>query len=245
MMMQIKHFPIATVSIITLNAVIFAIGLLSGSQTQIIQNYGFIPNHLFYVSNIANDDGNNNNPAESAQQNPLSSSPSLPPLQSSEPSQSSSSLLPESFTRLFTSMFIHANIAHIAFNLFALAYLGEYAERAIGVPRYVLVYLISGIVAALFHGIIASYILHNGDVVMIGASGAISGVLGIAAAAGNYRAYYWLVIQIVFAVIGSVSALPIAFSAHVGGFIAGVLMTKALVRLEQIKRRKSRYFLQP
>lgn len=233
-MMQIKRFPVATASIIILNAVIFAIGILSGSQTQIIQNYGFIPNHLFYVNN-ANDDGNNN-PADSAQQNPISSL-----LQSSEPQSSS---LPESLTRLFTSMFIHANIAHIAFNLFALVYLGGYAERAIGVPRYVLVYLTSGIVAALFHGAIASYILHNGDVVLIGASGAISGVLGIAAAAGNSRAYYWLVLQIVFAVIGSVSALPIAFTAHVGGFIAGVVMTKVLVKLEQTKR-KSRYFLQP
>jgi rhomboid protease GluP len=246
-MMQMR-FPVATASIITLNAVIFAIGLLSGSQTQIIQNYGFIPNDLFYVRSNANDDGgnnNNNNPAaDNTQQNPLSS---LPPLQSSSElpqSSSLSSLLAESLTRLFTSMFIHANISHIAFNLFALAYLGGYAERAIGVPRYVLVYLISGIVAALFHGIIASYILHNGYVVLIGASGAISGVLGIAAAAGNYRAYYWLVIQIVFAVIGSVSALPIAFSAHVGGFIAGVLMTKVLVKLEQTKRRRSRYFLQ-
>jgi rhomboid protease GluP len=239
-MMQIKRFPVATASIITLNAVIFAIGLLSDSQTQIIQNYGFIPNDLFYAGN-ANDD-RNNNPADSAQQNLLSSSL---PLQSSEPQSSSSPSLPESLTRLFTSMFIHANIAHIAFNLFALVYLGGYAERAIGVPRYVLVYLISGIVAALFHGIIASYILHNGDVVLVGASGAISGVLGIAAAAGNSRAYYWLVLQIVFAVIGSVSALPIAFTAHVGGFIAGVLMTKVLVKLEQTKRKKSRYFLQP
>jgi rhomboid protease GluP len=188
----------------------------------------------------ANDDGNNNNPADIAQQNPLSSL--LPLLQSSERPQLS--LLPESLIRLFISKFIHANIAHIAFNLLALVYLGGYAERAIGVIRYVLVYLISAIVAALFHGIIASYILHNGDVVLIGASGAISGVLGIAAAAGNSRAYYWLVIQIVFAVIGSVSALPIAFTAHVGGFIAGVLMTKVLVKLEQTKRRKSRYFLQ-
>src|SRR5215211_233298 len=239
MMMQIKRFPVATASIITLNAVIFAIGLLSGSQTQIIQNYGFIPNHLFYMGN-ANDDGNNNNPADSAQQNPSSS---LLPLQSSEPQSSPS--LPESLTRLFTSMFIHANIAHIAFNLFALVYLGGYAERAIGVPRYVLVYLISGIVAALFHGIIASYILHNGYLVLIGASGAISGILGVAAAAGNSRAYFWLVLQIVFAVIGSISALPIAFTAHVGGFIAGVLMTKVLVKLEQTKRKKSRYFLQP
>ncbi len=144
--MQIKRFPVATTSIITLNAVIFVIGILSGSQIQIIQNYGFIPNDLFYVGSNANDNGNNNNnPAESAHQNPLSSSL---PLQSSEPSRSSSSSLPESLIRLFTSMFIHANIAHIAFNLFALAYLGGYAERAIGVPRYVLVYLISGIVGS-------------------------------------------------------------------------------------------------
>ena len=85
--MQIKRFPLATASIITLNAVIFAIGLLSGSQTQIIQNYGFIPNHLFYASN-ANDVGNNNNPVDNAQQSPLSSSL---PLQSSSP-------LPESLT---------------------------------------------------------------------------------------------------------------------------------------------------
>jgi membrane associated rhomboid family serine protease len=217
-MLQLKHFPVATASIIVINAVIFAIGLLSGAQTQIIQDYGFIPNELFNMNN-ANVVGNNN-PDNITQQNP------------------------ESLTRLFTSMFIHANIAHIAFNLFSLAYLGGYSERAIGVPRYVLVYFASGIVAALFHGAITSYILNNGDVVLIGASGAISGVLGIAAAAGNTRAYYWLVLQIVFAVIGSISALPIAFTAHVGGFIAGVVLTKVLVKLEQTKR-KSRYFLQP
>jgi rhomboid protease GluP len=218
--MQTKHFPVATASIITLNAVIFAIGILSGEQTQIIQNYGFIPNHVF---NAYDDE---NSLQYSGTQSPVTSS------------------LPESLTRLFSSMFIHAGIAHIAFNLFALGYLGGYAERAIGVPRYFLVYFMSGIIAALFHGAIASYILHNGDVVLVGASGAISGVLGIAAVAGNKGAYYWLVLQIMFAVIGSISALPIAFTAHVGGFIAGLLMTKVLVRLEQSKR-KSRYFLQP
>ena len=229
--MQTRHFPVATVFIIILNVIIFAIGLLSGEQTQIIQNYGFIPNHIFNMHY----DVNNNN----AQQNPLTSL-----LQPSEQQLPQPYSLPNSLTRLFSSMFIHASVAHIAFNLIALAYLGGYAEKAIGVPRYVLVYFISGIVAALFHGAIASYILHNGYVVLIGASGAISGVLGIAAVAGNTRAYYWLVLQIVFAVIGSISALPIAFTAHIGGFIAGVVMTKGLVRLEQSKR-KSRYFLQP
>ena len=229
--MQTKHFPVATICIIVLNGIIFAIGLLSGEQTHIIQNYGFIPDQIFNAHNVEN----NND-----QQNSLTSL-----LQPSEPQSSLSlSSIPDSLTRLFASMFVHANIAHIAFNLVALAYLGVYAERAIGVPRYLLVYLSSGIVAALFHGAIASYILHNGNVVLIGASGAISGVLGIAAVTGNTRAYYWLALQIVFAVIGSISALPIAFTAHVGGFIAGVVMTKVLVRLEKSKR-KSKFFPQP
>jgi rhomboid protease GluP len=230
--MQTKYFPVATALIIILNAVIFVIGILSGEQTQIIQNYGFIPNHIFNTYDYRD----NNN----AQQNLLTSLQQFSELQS----LASASSLSDFVTRLFSSMFIHAGIAHIAFNLFALAYLGGYAERAIGSPRYVLIYFSSGIVAALFHGAIASYILNNGNVVLIGASGAISGVFGIAAVAGNTRAYYWLVLQIVFAVIGSISALPIAFTAHVGGFIAGVLTTKVLVRLEQSKR-KSRYFLQP
>ena len=204
--MKTKNFPIATISIIVVNSIIFALGLMSGEQTQIIRNYGFIPDHIFYP-----------------EQN-------LP---------SGSQSLSYSLARLFTSMFIHANFIHIAFNLFALAYLGVYAERAVGITRYVVVYITSGIIAALFHGAIASYFLHNGNVVLIGASGAISGIFGIAAVAGNRSAYYWLFVQIIFAVIGSVSALPIAFTAHIGGFIAGVIMTKVLVNLERVKRKSS------
>ena len=80
--------------------------------------------------------------------------------------------------------------------------------------------------------------LGNSHTVLIGASGAISGILGIAAAAGNTRAYYWLILQIVFAVIGSFTAIQIAFTAHIGGFIAGVLLTKAFIMVEQNKRIK-------
>jgi rhomboid protease GluP len=72
-------------------------------------------------------------------------------------------------------------------------------------------------------------------VILIGASGAISGVLGIAAAAGNTRAYYWLALQSVF---GSFAAIPIAFTAHIGGFLAGVILTKLLVGIERMKRTK-------
>jgi rhomboid protease GluP len=144
--------------------------------------------------------------------------------------------------RLFTSMFIHAGIAHLAFNLFALAYMGGSAERSIGRSKFITIYIIAGIGGALIHGIIASYILGNGHSVLIGASGAISGILGISAALGDIRGYYWLAIQVLYVFIGSVTSLSIAFAAHVGGFITGLAATKLLIELERHKRDPYRDF---
>ena len=47
--MQTKYFPVATIFIIVINGIIFAMGLISGEQTHIIRNYGFIPNQIFNV----------------------------------------------------------------------------------------------------------------------------------------------------------------------------------------------------
>ena len=142
----------------------------------------------------------------------------------------------DSILRLFTSMFIHAGIAHIAFNLFALVYMGGFAERSIGKPKFIALYIIAGLGGALVHGIIATYILGNGYSVLIGASGAISGILGISAAMGDIRGYYWLAIQVLYVFIGSVTSISIAFAAHVGGFITGLVLTKMLIELERRKR---------
>ena len=148
--------------------------------------------------------------------------------------------LADSILRLFTSMFIHAGIAHIAFNLFALAYMGGFAERSIGKPKFIALYLIAGLGGALIHGVIASFILGNGYSVLIGASGAISGILGISAALGDIRGYYWLAIQVFYVFIGSVTSLSIAFAAHVGGFITGLVLTKLLIEIERRKRKPYR-----
>src|SRR5574340_52103 len=142
----------------------------------------------------------------------------------------------DSILRLFTSMFIHAGIAHIAFNLFALAYMGGFAERSIGKPKFIALYLIAGLGGALFHGVISSFLRGNGNSVLIGASGAISGILGISAALGDIRGYYWLVIQVLYVFIGSVASLSIAFAAHVGGFITGLVLTKVMIDIERRKR---------
>jgi rhomboid protease GluP len=201
---------------------ILAFGLLSNSQEQIIRHYGFIPDQLLSLTNYGG--GGNINTI-------------YPPQPFSVPPPSSTSSL-DILTRLLSSMFIHTNIAHLAFNTLALVYLGGYAERSVGILRYIFIYILAGIAGALFYGVIATFILGNSHTVLIGASGAISGILGIAAAAGNTRAYYWLLIQIVFAIVGSFTAIPIAFTAHIGGFIAGVLLTKVLIVAEQKKRIK-------
>jgi membrane associated rhomboid family serine protease len=202
---------------------ILAFGLLSNSQEQIIRHYGFIPDQLLSLTNYG-DGGSNINTI-------------YPPQPFSVPPPSSTSSL-DILTRLLSSMFIHTNIAHLAFNTLTLVYLGGYAERSVGILRYIFIYILAGIAGALFYGVIATFILGNSHTVLIGASGAISGILGIAAAAGNTRAYYWLLIQIVFAIVGSFTAIPIAFTAHIGGFIAGVLLTKVLIVAEQKKRIK-------
>lgn len=190
--------PPVTTGIIIINALIFAYGMLSQTQNNIIAQYGFIPDELFHSNYPVSD----------------------------------------SILRMFTSMFIHANIVHIAFNLFALAYMGGFAERSIGIPRFIMLYIVAGLGGALLHGVVASYIFSNGNSILIGASGAISGVLGVAAALGDMRGYYWLAIQVLYVFIGSFASLSIAFMAHVGGFITGLFLTKAMVQLERMRRRQ-------
>ena len=135
-------------------------------------------------------------------------------------------------------MFIHANIAHLAFNILALG-ISWGICRKISWNSQIHLYLFgrrncwSFILRCniYFHFGKYQYCINS-------ASGAISGILGIAAAAGNTKAYYWLLLQIVFAIIGSFTAVQIAFTAHIGGFITGVLLTKVLTIVEQKSRIK-------
>jgi rhomboid protease GluP len=197
-MLRFGRPPPVTTILIVINSLVFAYGMITGSQEKIILHYGFIPNNLFQNGNY---------------------------------------YFSDSILRLFTSMFVHANIAHISFNLFALAYMGGFAERSVGISRFVTLYIASGITGGLLHGVVSSYILFNGNDILIGASGAISGVLGVSAALGNIRGYYWLAIQVLYVFIGSFTSISIAFVAHVGGFITGLLLTRVMVQIERYKRK--------
>jgi membrane associated rhomboid family serine protease len=155
------------------------------------------------------------------------------------------------YLTLFTSMFMHGGIAHIAGNMLFLWIFGDNIEDRLGHVRYVFFYLVCGVIASLAH-VITTYVFSGGDqatmlVPSLGASGAISGVLGGYILLHPSRRVTvilfrfltdvpaWVAIGIWFAfqlisglgVLGEGSAQGgVAYAAHIGGFIAGLVLIK-------------------
>lgn len=153
-----------------------------------------------------------------------------------------SSLLP-----FITSMFLHGGFFHIASNMWFLWVFGDNVEAHIGKFNFLALYIISGIV-----GNVAQFIVNPAsDIPMLGASGAVSGILGsyyILFPRSNIKTlllffffisvteipaviyiFYWFIIQL----FSGLASLPfsfatggIAFWAHVGGFLTGLLLVR-------------------
>jgi membrane associated rhomboid family serine protease len=125
--------------------------------------------------------------------------------------------------RLVTTMFLHASLVHIGFNMFALWVIGTPVEQYLGRARYIGLYFVSGLAGS------AGALLQTPGVT-VGASGAIFGILGAmmiiewqvtGRLAGN--AMTWIVINLAisFAIPG------ISWGGHVGGLIGGILVMLA------------------
>src|ERR1041384_5134913 len=150
-------------------------------------------------------------------------------------------LLAGDLESVITSMFIHGGIAHIAGNMVFLFVFGDNVEDRFGRMKYLLIYISWGLVAAFVHSIYAVN-TGSGEIPAVGASGAISGVLGaylvmfprakiftiiIAFFITTVRipalAFipFWFVLQIIFALIGPAGG-GVAYLAHIGGFVVGM-----------------------
>lgn len=146
---------------------------------------------------------------------------------------------PSSVPTVITSMFMHGGVAHIIGNMIFLFVFGDNIEDRYGRIKYILIYIGWGAVAALAH---SAYALSSGqgDVPAVGASGAISGILGaylvmyprakIFTVIMAFFLYtvripvliyipFWFVLQVIFTLIGDTSG--VAYLAHIGGFVAG------------------------
>jgi membrane associated rhomboid family serine protease len=144
---------------------------------------------------------------------------------------------------IFTSMFLHGGWAHLIGNMWYLWIFGDNVEEAMGHFRYLIFYLISGLLASMSH-----IISGTGSVLpSIGASGAISGVLGaylllypraqiltfiflgffirLIYIPAGFVLGFWFVLQLLGgSMAGGQDAGGVAFWAHIGGFVAGLVL---------------------
>jgi membrane associated rhomboid family serine protease len=151
---------------------------------------------------------------------------------------------PASAPTIITSMFMHGSIAHIIGNMIFLFVFGDNIEDRYGRVKYILIYIAWGAAGALAH---SAYAMSTGDgtTPAVGASGAISGILGaylvmyprakVLTAIAVFFIYFiripvliyipfWFVMQVAFTLLGLLSPIgdsSVAYLAHIGGFVAG------------------------
>jgi membrane associated rhomboid family serine protease len=149
------------------------------------------------------------------------------------------------WSTLLTSMFLHGGWMHLGGNMLYLWIFGDNLEKVMGAARFVIFYLACGLAASFAHIIFGP----GSNVPAVGASGAISGVLGgylllfpqnrirvltrggIAHVPALVVLGFWIVIQLVNG-IGSMATTTetggVAYMAHIGGFVAGLVMVKLM-----------------
>jgi membrane associated rhomboid family serine protease len=147
------------------------------------------------------------------------------------------------WTTVLTSMFLHGGWMHLGGNMLYLWIFGDNLEKVMGHLRFLVFYLICGVAAA------AAHIMFNANSMIptVGASGAISGILGgylllfprnrvrvltrggVAHVPALVVLGFWILIQFINGV-GSVVNTPetggVAYMAHIGGFVAGLVLVK-------------------
>lgn len=141
---------------------------------------------------------------------------------------------------LLTSMFLHGSLFHLLGNMLYLWIFGNNIEDYLGSIRFTLFYLVSGLGAALVH-----ILFHAGSrVPMIGASGAIAGILGAylilyPAARVLTLVFFWIIpipaaLLLMLWFLGQIMNIGlgggVAWFAHVGGFLIGVLLIRRVTK---------------
>ncbi|MEU5200837.1 rhomboid family intramembrane serine protease [Streptomyces scabiei] len=141
--------------------------------------------------------------------------------------------------RLVTSMFLHGSVTHILFNMLSLWWIGGPLEAALGRARYLTLYFASGLA-----GSALTYLLAAPNLPSLGASGAIFGLFGATGVLMRRLRYDMrpLIILLVINLIFTFSPMfNIAWEAHVGGLVGGVLIGYAMVHAPRERRALIQY----
>jgi membrane associated rhomboid family serine protease len=233
-----RTVPVVTIALIVLNVLAFLYQMSIGLGTSAFQ-FGLIPAELVHHADFAYGGRGTELP----------------------PGVGVFNLEPAWLT-VFTSMFMHGSIMHILGNMWYLWIFGNNVEDAMGKGRFLAFYLLSGIAAAALQTVLGP----GSQVPMVGASGAIAGVLGaylllypgsrvlsiiplgIIWFTREVPAWlvlgFWFVIQL-FSGLGSIAMQQqggVAYAAHVGGFIFGLLFGRLMGQAEPPYGRMSRRY---
>ena len=129
--------------------------------------------------------------------------------------------------RLISGAFLHANIEHIAFNMFTLAIVGAPIEAELGKVRFVALYFVSAL-----GGSVGSYLLSQPLQIGVGASGAIFGLMGAYFVIARRRRWDTSAILalIIINLLISVASTGIDWRAHLGGLVVGAIVGLAMSR---------------
>jgi membrane associated rhomboid family serine protease len=139
------------------------------------------------------------------------------------------------YWRLVTSGFLHSGIFHIGFNMYLLWLLGQQLERTVGSSRFATLYF-----TALLWGSFGS-LVQTTESVVVGASGAVFGLMGALAVEQRRRGYDPFSgglggLILLNLAIGFVPGFHIAFGGHIGGLIGGVLAGVAFHQADKLRR---------
>jgi membrane associated rhomboid family serine protease len=141
---------------------------------------------------------------------------------------------------ILTSMYTHASIGHLFFNLLGLIMIGVVFEQKIGTRPYILLYILTGICGSLAFAAIR---WTGPNVIAVGASGAIFGIMGGFARLFPRERFMFFLFPVALPIWGIVvgylvlqlllipTATDIAIEAHIGGLVAGILLAPLVVKL--------------
>lgn len=160
------------------------------------------------------------------------------------------------FLTLITSMFMHGGLAHLGGNMLYLWIFGDNLEDEMGHGSYLLFYLLCGVLASLSHVAATALLGQNHLIPSLGASGAISAVLAgymlqhptrgvhvwilffIITVPAFLAVGLWFVFQVLngLGTLGGEEAGGVAYAAHIGGFIAGLLLVRKFAGRKRTKK---------
>ena len=234
-------FPVVNVALIAINVLVFVLLQGMGGNLDFTFAYSTVPAEIIQGKDLVTDD-------ETVTVNtPQGTREYVQPGLKKTP-------IPVYLTML-TSMFMHGGIAHLLGNMWFLWIFGDNIEHDMGRLRYIPFYLLCGFLASLAHVLLNT----SSMVPSLGASGAISGVMGaylvmhpkrrvtvllfrfVTQVPGFVAVGMWFVFQVVssLGVLGGMDT-GVAYGAHIGGFIAGAALAKPFMLGRSVPKNDSR-----